>query len=149
MKAYKKDIRLDDFWASLLSRTPSAENLRKVVKLLHILSYGNAAQERAFSVNGDILVENLKQDSVVAQRFVYNAVKNAGSLYALDITKQLLFSMRIANARCKRALEDRLTAEEKAASEKREAVMFAKELEIKNKSRFWKLRKNFLPWMSS
>ncbi|KAJ8896084.1 hypothetical protein PR048_001426 [Dryococelus australis] len=126
----KKDVILDDFWAFLLSRTPSAENLRQ----LFILSPGNAPLENGFSDNGDILVEKLKQVSVVAQCLIYDAVKKAGSLYALDITKQLLFFMRSANARWKQALDDRRskpTAEEKAASEKRKAAMLVKELQTK------------------
>ncbi|KAJ8887008.1 hypothetical protein PR048_013222 [Dryococelus australis] len=76
-----------DFVLEEMKVTPSTINLRKVVKLLLILSHGNVALERGFSVNGDILIENLKQNYVVAQCLVYDAMKNVGSLYSLDITK--------------------------------------------------------------
>ncbi|KAJ8877509.1 hypothetical protein PR048_021964 [Dryococelus australis] len=122
------------------------------MKLLLILSPGNAALERDFSVNGDILFVNSKQDLVVEQCLMYDAVKNAGSLYTPDITKQLFFSMRSVNASWKQALDDRrskLTAEEKAAREKMKLQRLLKNWRPKNKSCFRKLQKNLLPLMSS
>jgi len=43
------------------------------MKLILVLSHGNAAVESGFSVNGDMLVENLHEASLVAQRIVYDS----------------------------------------------------------------------------
>jgi len=44
------------------------------------LFHGNAAVERSFSINKECLVENLLEDSLVAQRVVYDAVSAAVEL---------------------------------------------------------------------
>ena len=39
-----------------------------------ILSYGQATVERGFSINTALVVENLKEESVVSQRIVFDAI---------------------------------------------------------------------------
>lgn len=39
------------------------------------LSHGNASVESGFSVNEDLLVENLQESSLINQRIVYDAIK--------------------------------------------------------------------------
>ena len=40
--------------------------------LVLILSHSNATVESGFGVNGDLPVENMNEDSIVAQRVVYD-----------------------------------------------------------------------------
>jgi len=54
--------------------------LWQVIKLTLILSHGNAAVESGFSINNDMLVENLLEDSLVGQRIVYDSVQKAGGV---------------------------------------------------------------------
>ena len=54
----RKD-RLDQFYH---------KQLKEVVKLVLILSHGNATVESGFSVNGHLLVENMNEYLIVAQR---------------------------------------------------------------------------------
>lgn len=61
-----------------------------IVSLILILSYGNAGVESGFSVNADMPVENLQEESLVAQRTVYDSVQAAGSLTLVDIDKSML-----------------------------------------------------------
>ena len=42
--------------------------------MLLILSLGNAAVESGFSVNKELLVENMEEDTIVAQRIVFDAI---------------------------------------------------------------------------
>ena len=51
---------------------PESKELKEVVKLVLMLSHGNATVESGFCVNGDLLVENMNEDSIVAQRVVYD-----------------------------------------------------------------------------
>ncbi len=55
-----------------------------------ILSQGNATIESGFSVNESLLVENLKETSLVNQRIVADSVKLCGRPVNVPVTKQML-----------------------------------------------------------
>ncbi|CAN7939964.1 unnamed protein product, partial [Ixodes hexagonus] len=67
--------RLDALWAGVCG---SNKDLFTFAKMILSLSHGNASVERGFSINKDCLVENQKEQSLVAQRIVYDAVSLAG-----------------------------------------------------------------------
>lgn len=60
--------RLDDFYFDVLSLQTKSEFQKPfpTFLLLFTLSHGQASVERGFSVNNDMLVINLKKDSLVA-----------------------------------------------------------------------------------
>src|SRR5215469_9738013 len=62
--------RLDTFYYDIIGQDIEFAELFSVVKLVFILSHGNATVESEFSVNKDTLVENLHEDSLVTQRTV-------------------------------------------------------------------------------
>ncbi|KAG0423629.1 hypothetical protein HPB47_000599, partial [Ixodes persulcatus] len=68
----------------------SNKDLFAFVKLILSLSHGNASVERGFSINKDCLVENQKEQSLVAQRIVYDAVSSAGGVASVQLTKRML-----------------------------------------------------------
>ena len=53
-----------------LKETVRYKNLVNVIKIVLTLSYGQSAVERGFSLNDKILVENMRAESLVAQRSV-------------------------------------------------------------------------------
>ncbi len=55
-----------------------------------MLSHGNATVESGFSVNKEILVENLKGSSIISQRIVYDAVRFSEGHLNVTITKDML-----------------------------------------------------------
>ena len=60
------DDRLDHFY---LRRLPTySGDLTKVVKIVLLLSHGNAEIERGFSTNKLVLEENLAEESLIAVR---------------------------------------------------------------------------------
>lgn len=63
--------RVDSFFMQHMS-TPRFEKLLKTLKLLLILSHGQATVERGFS---EVECENMKEKTLVAQRLVYDHVK--------------------------------------------------------------------------
>ena len=67
-------------------------NLWKVVKQLCILSHGNAAPESGFSINEDLLEENLRETSLVSLRVVYDAIIDAGGPLDIEASDELLNS---------------------------------------------------------
>lgn len=121
--------RLDTFWLNVITN----ENvLPKVLKIALLLSHGNADVESGFSVNEDLLVENLQERSLVSQRIVYDAIKNAGGVSNVDVNKELIKSVKAASSRYKSALEERKQAElaADAALNKRKRIEF--ELKVLN-----------------
>lgn len=53
----------DTFWMDPIRQNCRMNNLEKINKLLLPMSHGNALVERGFSVNGEILFENLHENS--------------------------------------------------------------------------------------
>jgi len=97
--------QLDSFYHQMIGGILEYADLFAVIRVVLILSHGNAAVESGFSVNNDFLVENLHEESLVAQRRVCDAVKASGGVTSVNITKSLLQYVRGSNARNKDALE--------------------------------------------
>ena len=73
--------------------------LFEVVKIVLVLSHGQAAVEREFSVNKEIEVENMKQQTLVAHRFICDHVTNVEGILNVDLNKDLLLSARMSRQR--------------------------------------------------
>ena len=63
-----------------------------VVKLLLLMSHGQAAVERGFSVNKEVAAENLRERSFIAQGIIHDHIESFGGLANVQISKQLLMS---------------------------------------------------------
>ena len=85
--------------------------------MLLILFNGNAAVERGFSVNSNVLIENLSKESLVAQRTVYDAILDAGGIEQIEVTTEMLFYASQAHPKCMTALEKKNTINEKKIEE--------------------------------
>lgn len=128
--------RLDVFYASILSKNPMYVELWEVVKLCLIFSHGNATVEGGFSINKSILVENLHEESLIAQRKVYDAIINAGGKEQIPITQKMLISVRGARRRYEEYLEENRknqSEKEKNATHKRKFQVEIKKLEEERK----------------
>ena len=65
--------------------------LRKVLKLLMVLSHGQATIKRRFGVNGKLLVESLHVESLIAQKHTHDHIRSYNSqAHNLDIRHELL-----------------------------------------------------------
>ncbi|XP_048577470.1 uncharacterized protein LOC116618576 [Nematostella vectensis] len=82
--------RLDTFLAQHIASQSSLAKLWKLVKVLLVLSHGQATVERGFSVNRQVMVENLQERSFTAQRVIHDHITHIGGLKKLEVTKQLL-----------------------------------------------------------
>jgi hypothetical protein len=124
--SFSRSDRLDHFYYSILGTNADSAELWSVVKIVFVLSHGNATVESGFSVNGSILVENMHEESIVGQRHVYHAVQSVGGVMNVNIDKSMLQYVRGSRARYmedlkrkreQKADEDRKTDERKRAAE--------------------------------
>jgi len=120
--------RLDDLYVNLIKTNHNWNFLWLIVRRLLILFHGQAAVESGFSINKDLLLENMSETSVIAQRVVYNAVKN-GVLQS-PITTEMVESVRYASKRRRLHLIEQREKENK----EKEAKKRKNELDIELQS---------------
>ena len=70
-KFCKVSERIDDLYVKHISE---GDDLWHVIKIVLNLGHGNARAESGFSINLDLLLPNLQQDSMVSLRLVYDAL---------------------------------------------------------------------------
>ena len=99
--------RLDDFLCPFLADEKKYENLCYVCKIVMILSHGQSSIERGFSINKEILDNNLLEKSLISQCSIYDNFTSEHSVLHECVTPQALIkSCNLANGRYKLALED-------------------------------------------
>ena len=81
--------RVDEFFSTYMSGENYVALFDKV-KILLVLSHGQASVERRFSVNKEIEVDNLHEHSLVAQRIICHHLRAVGGVLNVPITKKLL-----------------------------------------------------------
>jgi len=98
--------------------------LWEVFQIIFTLCHGQATVEKGFSINNELTVENMKEQSLIASRFVYDTVKsNAVHFSEIRLNRRLKRNVRAARIRYRLHLEDqsKLTVESEKAR-KRKAV---------------------------
>ncbi|XP_021701533.1 uncharacterized protein LOC110676754 [Aedes aegypti] len=114
-KSYNRNhTRLDHFWYDGLGQ--KYPDLFEIIKVVCCLSHGNANVERGFAVNSECLFENMKEESVVAKRQVYDAVSQCGGLDKFEVNKSLLLMVRNAHSLYAEDLDRKKTAAAENAS---------------------------------
>ena len=83
------DDRVDTFYACILDSSHTVD-LENIVRLVLILSHGNARVESGFSINDDILPPNMLAETTVTQRIVNDVVQKAGGPTKVAITSELM-----------------------------------------------------------
>lgn len=120
----RQEQRLDTFWMSVLKKVDKeCDSLKQIIKMTLLLSHGNASLERGFSVNGECLVENMLEETLVAHRTIYDSVSALGGIENVPMTKKLILEARNAHSRYKEAATEKQKIQsvaEKQASKKQE-----------------------------
>ena len=75
---FDRKQRLDDFFFKTLKVGERYPNLATLMKVVFTLSHGQASVERGFNDNNLVLKDNLKDNSIVARRFVKNYMSANG-----------------------------------------------------------------------
>ena len=110
-------------------------NFMKVVKLCLILSYGNASVEAGFSINDGLLVENMKERTVVARRLVVDYVNSCGGVLKVKIQRPLIKAVRGSCARYRHYLEELRKESEQSRKRKMEKHGVMQEIQALSKKR--------------
>ena len=90
------------------------------MKMVLILSYGNAFAEQGFLINKEIPVKNLNEQSLIVQRQVYDMLKyHGGGIEEIEIKKGMILTARNAHGLYKEAynkkqIEKKLKGERKS-----------------------------------
>ena len=86
-----EDFQVDEKSESLSHYSALVE----IFKFIRILSHGQAAIERGFSVNKNVLVENLVEETLIGQRIVLDHIRmNNYNPNTVPLTRELLVSAR-------------------------------------------------------
>lgn len=126
--------RLDEFYITHLS-DPKFERLLTVIKLCLVLSHGQADVERGFSVNKKVEVENLKEESIIAQRMICDYVSSVGGVLNVPISKELLNSCAHARQRYMQDLEKQKEQNTSAVQKRKRERIETDIEELKRKSK--------------
>ena len=78
-----------------------------VIKLLLLLSHGQASVERGFSVNTEVSVEHLAETLLIAQRTIVDHISSVGGFLKVDYGKELLLSASSARSKYYQYLDDK------------------------------------------
>ncbi|KAK5900192.1 hypothetical protein CesoFtcFv8_009591 [Champsocephalus esox] len=115
--------RVDTLLHSTMGANKAFSKVWHVVKMLLVLSHGQASVERRFSINKELIVENQKEASLVAQRLIVGHIRSVGGVTNVQLTKELLISVSGARQRYHSYLDDqkRANAKEKGV-QKRKAL---------------------------
>lgn len=98
--------RLDVFYAEIMHGNSKFKSCWKVFKLVFTLSHGQASVERGFSINKELLTDNLEEVSLISQRMVYDYINESGkSITEIPKCNELLKSCKLSRSRYFDALE--------------------------------------------
>lgn len=118
-----KTNRVDTLLYETMGSKPSFSKVWDVVKILLVLSNGQASVERGFSINKEMIVENQKEKSLVAQRLIVDHVRSVGGLNQVGITKELLLSAARARQKYHEYLDEEKRKKERQGMDlKRKAI---------------------------
>ena len=135
-EAYTTCQRLDKFFFKVLAEKPHYNVLWKVVKLVLVLSHGQAGIERGFSENKDILSCNMGEDTVKAYRTVYDGVKHMKcEFHDIPVSKELLKSCKQSRQRYSVFLEDQKKAKKDSEAESNRQKLLSELKECQKKEK--------------
>ena len=97
---------LDKFLGAFLHKNKKFIDFWDVCKIAFVLSYGQSAIERGFSVNKDLLVKNLGEQSLIGQHLICDYFTSLDTnIYEYVIPNNLVKSCKLAYSNYKIALE--------------------------------------------
>ena len=97
---------LDEFYMEFLKDSTRYESFCYVVKIILTMFHGQADVERGFSVNRNLIIENMSDESLTAERFVKDQMKcKEYKPHNMPIPKELLQSVKRSSSSYKKAVQ--------------------------------------------
>ena len=125
------DNKLDEFFIGYVEDHARYSKFAEIMKIVLTLSHGQASVERGFSVNKNLLVENLQESSLIAQRRVVDymdancliqSVRNSYKKYSLIL---LVAEKRKENVQKEKQKKAQLLSSEISSLEKKKILLEA------------------------
>ena len=133
LKSYDaKNQRLDEFFYTMLADKPEFLQLWEIIKLALIISHGQATVERSFSINDDILVTNMRAQTLCAMKTVYDALQSI-KVHEFEVTDRMLQYCGQARSKYDLHLVDAKTTKKKEAEKRKGAVAEEAYIQAKKK----------------
>lgn len=126
-----QNSRLDHLWVTILETfsTNKYSKLYNFIKSVMIISHGNAALERGFSINKECLTQNQHEKSMISRRIICDKLNQLKCpLENFVISKNLIKDVRLSSSRYKQDLAKQKEDEEKKNKSNREKKRKAEEL---------------------
>lgn len=129
----KDEKRLDHLWGKIFSAKKCTDNLKNTVKQILTMFHGQGDVERGFSVNKELLIENLSETSLISQRSVYDSLLEIGGVDHWEITTKAIQYVKNASARRREAVEANKKAEKKEKEDRKRVSEEIVKIETKKK----------------
>ena len=114
--------RLDDFYPHVI-QIQQYESLSFVLRLILTLSHGQAAVERCFSINSNVLTQNMNTETVIARKVIKDhMLSDKLDAATIEVDKSFLKAAGSASTKWRQALAD------KQNEKKRMTMKFKKRL---------------------
>ena len=110
-----------------------------IMKVLLVLSHGQASVERGFSVNKEIEVENLHEHSLVAQRIICDHLRAVGGVLNVPVTKKLLAAAASSRQKYEKYLQEERDKKKTAEEQRKRKHVLDEIEELKEKKKRMKL----------
>lgn len=127
--------RLDTFLHDRMSKQEPYGKLWMLCRQLLLISHGQASVERGFSINHQIEVENLAEESYVALRYILDHLRAVDGLHNVAIDRPLLMSVGSSRQRCVFHLEDVQKQKAEEEKDKKRKHVLDEIDDLKNKKR--------------
>ena len=109
--------RLDHFYGKYLKGCKKYQDLWKVMIMVFCISHGQSQIERGFSINKEVMVENLQNKSLCAQRLVCDVLNSSKKdIHEIEITNKMVTSCKSARSRYVTALEEAKESQKRDAN---------------------------------
>lgn len=132
LKTYRNGDELDKFLFEMNEIHSLSRDLVEFIKIVCVLFHGQAAVERSFSENKEFLVANLTEESLIAQRHIFNHMKALKfDFQKLDITASMIQYVKNSSSKRTEHLKLRKESTEEEHNRKRRAMQEVKMMEIK------------------
>lgn len=125
-----KKERLDEFYFNSPSLQLPPE-IQSVIKLLLVLSHGQASVERGFNINKTVNKFNISQDSIVARKLIIDHMQKKNiSPSKIDMSLSLVKSVKASRRRYATYLEEQKKAKVKDDADKQRDILQQEILEV-------------------
>ena len=127
--------RLDVFLQKHIGSVRSLSKLWDLLRELLILSHGQATVERGFSVNRQVMIENMKEQTFIAQRTIHDHIQSIGGLGQLVVSRELLAAASAGRKRYAAYLEEQKKEQQQASQNRKRKIVLEEKAELEKKKK--------------